>query len=244
MYRAKPFCYCLLIGCALQFAGRDVCCAASMENNFAHLSRVWQEEFSLSTDDNNSSPTKNDYSAKVHRRTNQPHPSVVRVIVPEQGATSYGSGTLIDVRDNYGLVITNWHVVRDSQGPVEVMFPSGFTSQARALKVDADWDLAALVIWRPPVQPVKIAIKPHIPAISLPSAVMAKACIDRQQVDALITTHLAPICLGKWSNLMSKLGRVIQGVQFLTNMGNLQECYLGQGRGPLWAVLVAGLIRS
>jgi hypothetical protein len=89
--------------------------------------------------------------------SNRPHPAVVRVVVPEGDATSFGSGTLIDVRDSFGLVITNWHVVRDGHGDVEVMFPDGFTSKARALKVDADWDLAALVVWKPPVAPVKIA---------------------------------------------------------------------------------------
>lgn len=89
-----------------------------------------------------------------------PHPAVARIIVPENGATAYGSGTLIDVRDEYGLVITNWHVVRDSQGTVEVVFPSGFRSHARPLKVDSDWDLAALVIWRPPIEPVRVSAVP------------------------------------------------------------------------------------
>ncbi len=88
---------------------------------------------------------------------NQPHPAVVRVIVPEDGATSYGSGTLVDVRDRFGLIITNWHVVRDATGTVEVLFSDGFRSKARSLKVDADWDLAALVIWKPRVAPVTIA---------------------------------------------------------------------------------------
>jgi hypothetical protein len=64
---------------------------------------------------------------------------------------------LVDVRDNFGIVVTNWHVVRDARGPIEVIFPGGFTSKARAVKLDADWDLAALVVWRPPLEPVKIA---------------------------------------------------------------------------------------
>lgn len=87
----------------------------------------------------------------------QPHPAVARIVVPEGEATSYGSGTLVDVRDEYGLVVTNWHVVRDGTGEVEVLFPDGFRSKARPLKVDADWDLAALVIWRPTAAPVKLA---------------------------------------------------------------------------------------
>jgi hypothetical protein len=88
---------------------------------------------------------------------------VARIIVPERGATAFGSGTLIDVRDEFGLVVTNWHVVRDSQGVVEVKFPGGFRSHARPLKVDSDWDLAALVIWRPPVEPVRMAAQPPRP---------------------------------------------------------------------------------
>jgi hypothetical protein len=92
-----------------------------------------------------------------------PHPAVARIIVPEEGATAYGSGTLVDVREQFGLVITNWHVVRDSQGTVEVLFPSGFRSHARPLKVDSDWDLAALVIWRPPIEPVRVSAIPPRP---------------------------------------------------------------------------------
>lgn len=92
-----------------------------------------------------------------------PHPAVARVIVPEGRVTSFGSGTLVDVREQYGLVVTNWHVVRDSEGIVEVVFPSGFRSHARPLKVDSNWDLAALVIWRPQIEPVKISTQPPRP---------------------------------------------------------------------------------
>src|SRR5438128_2546563 len=77
----------------------------------------------------------------------RPHPAVVRVIVPERGSTSYGSGTLVDVHGEYGLVVTNWHVVCDGAGPPTVVFPDGFRSAAQVVKVDRDWDLAALAIW-------------------------------------------------------------------------------------------------
>ncbi len=126
----------------------------------SELSQIWQEAFSLPPGKGQLSTAKTtttSYPADQHLRSNEPHPAVVRVIVPEEGATSYGSGTLVDLRDQYGLVITNWHVVRDAQGMVEVVFPGGFKSKARALKVDPDWDLAALVVWRPPVEPVPIA---------------------------------------------------------------------------------------
>lgn len=98
----------------------------------------------------------------------KPHPAVARIIVPEDGSTAYGSGTLVGVRDQHGLVVTNWHVVRDAVGMVEVVFPDGFRSNARPIQVDQDWDLAALVVWRPPgVEPVRIAAQPPRPGDAL-----------------------------------------------------------------------------
>ncbi len=97
--------------------------------------------------------------------SNLPHPSVCRIIVEEgDGSQSLGSGTLVDLRDDYGLVLTNWHVVRDVKGKITVVFPGGFQSLARVRKVDADWDLAALIIWRPQgLTPVPLA--PYTPRL-------------------------------------------------------------------------------
>lgn len=146
--------------------------AMTDQDTRAHMTRVWQEEFAApqligTMPSQTQAPcvapqadvfsSASTYPPGAHLRSDRPHPAVARVIVPEAGATSYGSGTLIDVRDQFGLVITNWHVVRDAQGPVEVLFPGGYRSKARALKVDSDWDLAALVVWRPPVDPVKLS---------------------------------------------------------------------------------------
>ena len=108
------------------------------------------------------------YPRDVHLVRDRPHPAVARIVVPEGNtAVSYGSGTLVDVRDQFGLVVTNWHVVRDGTGEVEVVFPDGFRSKARPLKVDSDWDLAALVIWRPPVKPVPLAARAPQPGDQL-----------------------------------------------------------------------------
>lgn len=146
--------------------------SANLANGLSsgQLSRIWQQEFPVpdsrsaefSPWDNGLAPplpssAKPAPRAGVLTHSGRPHPAVARIIVPEQGAISYGSGTLIDVRGKFGMVITNWHVVRDAQGTIEVVFPDGFSSKARALKVDSDWDLAALVIWRPPVDPVTIS---------------------------------------------------------------------------------------
>lgn len=86
-----------------------------------------------------------------------PHPAVARIVVPERDGTAYGSGALVAVNESSGLVVTNWHVVRDAAGPITVWFPDGFRSGAYLLQTDRDWDLAALAIRRPNVQPVAIA---------------------------------------------------------------------------------------
>ncbi|NOY41146.1 MAG: trypsin-like peptidase domain-containing protein [Planctomycetes bacterium] len=144
----------------LFFAPVGRCDAANATLSRTELSRVWNEQFSPPENSQSNSAAKlpaSNLSPGAQLRSDRPHPAVARIIVPEGNATSYGSGTLVDARDQFGLVITNWHVVRDAQGAIEVVFPGGFKSKARALKVDADWDLAALVIWRPQIEPVTIA---------------------------------------------------------------------------------------
>jgi hypothetical protein len=85
------------------------------------------------------------------------HPAVVRVIAPARASVSYGSGALVAVNQTHGLVVTNWHVVRDATRPIMVEFPDGFRSGARLLRTNRDWDLAALAIWRPHAEPIKLA---------------------------------------------------------------------------------------
>ncbi len=91
------------------------------------------------------------------RASHGAHPAVVRVIVAERSAVSYGSGTLVGVDQTLGLVVTNWHVIRDAAGPITVVFPDGFRSTATVLAADRHWDLAALAIRRPNVRPVPLA---------------------------------------------------------------------------------------
>jgi hypothetical protein len=155
---------------AILFAQLGFASRVCADFSSANFKRVWAEEFGLGPSSAEETVTGGNTGAAVAFPTvapapmpavafqsQQPHPAVARIVVPEHGATSFGSGTLVDVRENFGMVITNWHVVRDAQGPIEVIFPGGFTSQARAVKSDADWDLAALVIWKPPVAPVAIS---------------------------------------------------------------------------------------
>jgi hypothetical protein len=93
----------------------------------------------------------------------RPLPAVVRVAVPERDGASYGSGSLVAVNESSGLVLTNWHVVRDVAGPIVVYFPDGFHSVAYLLRTNRDWDLAALAIRRPNVQPIPLATEPPRP---------------------------------------------------------------------------------
>ena len=53
---------------------------------------------------------------------------MVRVTSIDREGTSLGSGVLVAVNQTHGLVITNWHVVRDTAGTILVSFPDGFGS--------------------------------------------------------------------------------------------------------------------
>ncbi|MFM7205235.1 MAG: serine protease [Planctomycetaceae bacterium] len=89
-----------------------------------------------------------------------PHPAVARIVAPESGGASLGSGVLVDANRTQGLVLTNWHVVRDSRSAVLVQFPDGFQSAGTVIRWDEAWDLAAVVVWRPAATPVPIAAAP------------------------------------------------------------------------------------
>ena len=114
----------------------------------------------------------------------------MRIFAAEAGATSAGSGTLVATDPNHGLVVTNWHVVRDATGEIEVVFPDGFRSAATVLKTDKDWDLAALLIWRPYATPIRIASMPPQPGDALTIAGYGGGAY--RSVRARCTQYVAP----------------------------------------------------
>jgi hypothetical protein len=116
----------------------------------------WGWEFSGNPTTNWSSDKLADYLLTGHT----PHPSVVRIVAPESSGTSLGSGVLVDVNRSQGLVLTNWHVIRESRSAVLVQFPDGFQSAGTVVRWDEAWDLAAIVIWKPSATPVAIAGEP------------------------------------------------------------------------------------
>ncbi len=99
--------------------------------------------------------------------TSRPHPAVVRVIASEGSMVSYGSGSLVVAGNGRGIIVTNWHVVRDHRGPVLVVFPGGFQTRGITKAVDRLWDLAAVEIPQPPVEPLPLASQPPTPGEDL-----------------------------------------------------------------------------
>ena len=103
------------------------------------------------------------------------HPAVARIVAPGEGSVSYGSGTLVWADDNYGLVVTNWHVINEATGPISVHFPDGFYSLGSIQRADRDWDLAAIAIRKPNAQPVSLADRARLLVKRSPSLAMARA---------------------------------------------------------------------
>lgn len=119
-----------------------------------------------------------------------PHPSVARITVIEKDGISYGSGTLVDSRGQFGLVVTNWHVIRDAAGHITVEFPDGFKSAAQVAKTDKDWDLAALSIARPNAEPVPVSAA--APQPGEPLTIAGYGSGDYRMASGQCTQYLAP----------------------------------------------------
>lgn len=103
---------------------------------------------------------------------------------------SLGSGSLVAVNETHGLVITNWHVVCEATGQITVVFPDGFRSPAAVLRTDRDWDLAALAIWRPQVQPVALA--PQAPRLGEPLTIAGYGSDSYRSVSGRCTQYVSP----------------------------------------------------
>ena len=93
-----------------------------------------------------------------------PIASVVRLIAFEKTGQSFGSGSYIGNFGEYGLILSNWHVVKDSDGLVHIHFPNGFSSFGAVIDFDDEkWDLATIVISKPPSGVVPIPIAQRFP---------------------------------------------------------------------------------
>lgn len=169
--------------------------------------------------------------ASAQKMDTTPNPAVVRVIVDEGTMLANGSGSFVAARDQYGLVVTNWHVIRDAKGPIHVVFPDGFRSEATLLKTDQDWDLAALLIWRPNVAPISICSTAPQPGDPLTIAGYGQG--DYRAVTGKCTQYLAPSMKHPYEILeLSVVARKgDSGGPILTDKGELAGVLFGADRG-------------
>ena len=119
-----------------------------------------------------------------------PHPAVARIIAPESTGVSLGSGVLVDINGSQGLVLTNWHVIRDSRSAVLVQFADGFQSAGTVIRFDEAWDLAAISIWKPKANPVPLAQRNPIPGEPLSIAGYGRGAYREQR--GRCTEYLSP----------------------------------------------------
>ena len=80
-------------------------------------------------------------------------PYVVRIIAFEPNGQSFGTGSYVGTHGEYGIVLTNHHVVAEigRNRLIHVHFPCGFSSFGAVIKTDDFWDLALVVVSKPPV---------------------------------------------------------------------------------------------
>ena len=143
----SQICACILAGLSLFFA-QNLAVAQKFSSG---------RDLPTRTASNSDSVVKNNRSFELNttpKENSPPHPSVARIIVFEKKADSFGSGSYVQSFGNYGIVITNRHVVKEAVGLIQVHFPNGFTSYAAVLDSDEKWDLATLLISKPQNTPI------------------------------------------------------------------------------------------
>ncbi len=88
----------------------------------------------------------------------EPHPAVCRIRNSRRQTIDIGSGTLIGRNENQGLVLTCAHLFEEGKGTIVVEFPGRRSYQARLIAIDRKHDLAALLIRRPSIVPIRVAL--------------------------------------------------------------------------------------
>jgi hypothetical protein len=160
------------------------------------------------------------------------HPAVARIVAPGKGSISYGSGTLIYAQDNVGLVITNWHVVNEAAGQISVHFPDGFYSAGNILRADKDWDLAIVVIRRPPaVEPVPLAEQAPRPGETLTIAGYGSG--EYRAASGACTQYVAPGTTFPYEMVEVAVSarQGDSGGPILNSRGELAGVLFGEGHG-------------
>jgi len=157
--------------------------------------------------------------------------SIVRIIAPGADSVSYGSGSLVLKTQKHGLVVTNWHVVNEATGQITVAFPDGFTSAGTIVKVDRDWDLAAIAIWRPNAEPVPLATQAPQPGETLTIAGYGPG--NFRAVSGKCTQYVAPGTTFPYEmvELATTARQGDSGGPILNSRGELAGVLFGEGGG-------------
>ncbi|HEY2883142.1 MAG TPA: serine protease [Pirellulales bacterium] len=228
MSRTQAIAICVLL-CAAQPLR-----AAVLTNDEAppiRLASLWSDFFGKSTAEQTPDNTAQQPGSQPTASQQTPLPAVVRVIATDRNSMSLGSGTLVDANDDYGLVVTNWHVVRDAVGPIEVVFPDGFHSMARVVRTDKEWDLAALLIWKPPVQPIPVSTTPPRPGEMLSIAGYGHG--DYKFQSGVCTQYLSPVPGGPQEivEVAAAARHGDSGGPILNSRGEIAGVLFGEGGG-------------
>ena len=91
------------------------------------------------------------------QQTAKAHPATCRIQNKLARAACYGSGTLVDKDQRFGLVVTCQHMFREGTGTITCTFADGQQAKADLLCADPAWDLAALLVRAPNAEPIEVA---------------------------------------------------------------------------------------
>jgi hypothetical protein len=152
-------------------------------------------------------------------------------MAPEDKSRSLGSGTLIAVTDDFGLVLTNWHVVRGATGPIKITFADGSQFVATLIKTDRQWDLAALAIRKPLVAPVKVATT--APRPGEPLTIAGYGSGNYREATGRCTQYVAPSKQHPFEmiELSVEARQGDSGGPIFNTRGELTGVLLGAGKG-------------
>lgn len=121
-----------------------------------------------------------------------PMPNVVRLNAFDQSGQSFGSGSYIGNFDEYGLVLSNWHVVCETDGLVHIHFPCGFSSYGAMILSDNKWDLAMIVVSKPPSSVPPLPIARTMPKPGDPLWIAGHGSGSYRQAGGRCVRYLAP----------------------------------------------------
>jgi hypothetical protein len=112
-----------------------------------------------------------------------------------------------------------------------VVFPDGFQSMGQVLRMDSDWDLAAILINKPPVAPVRIAREP--PRIGETLTIAGYGSGSYRAVAGACTQYLAPSVQHPFElvELAASARQGDSGGPILNIRGELAGVLFGEGGG-------------